>query len=127
MLPAATAAAQEQQEAGENEANLYVATVYVNRVYTHRLGYKVLYQQQDLSLGEVYLPNSWFSKAAGRAELINTRSTAAPYMEIYYNNGEFAYVRLYVRRNPNHVSWGSLRPGEAPEEAFDQETLNISY
>lgn len=127
QLPAQQQQQQQLPQFGENEANLFVATVFVNRVLTHRLGYKVLYQRQDLSLGEAYLPSSWFRSAAGKAELISTISTSAPYMEIYYRDGEFAYVRLYVRRDRTHISWGSLTPQEANAEDFNQEVLNISY
>lgn len=128
VFPAARIAAQEQQQQdGENESDLYVTTVYANRVLTHRLGYKVLYQQEDLTLGEAFLPSRWFGATTGKAEMVSTFSDAAPYMEIYYRNGEFAYVRLYVRSDPNHVSWGSLKPGEATAEDFQHEALALTY
>ena len=119
--------AQQQQQRADNESKLYVSTVYINRVYTHRLGYKIVYERNDLTLGEAYIPNQWFRSAAGKAELINTASKSAPYMEIYYENGSFKFVRLYVSSNRNDPSWGSLRRGEVPAESFNEDVLNISY
>lgn len=116
---------QETQETGENESELFVHTVYLNQVFRHRLGFKVTYTAENLDFKQVYIPASWFTQAAGKGEIINTDSGSAPYMDVYYRNGEFSHVRLFVRANPFHVTWGRLEDEPNVEEKFNKETLEL--
>lgn len=125
VMVAGFSIAQEAQEPDDNEAELFVHTVYLNQVFRHRLGFKVTYTAANLDFMQVYLPASWFTQAAGKGELVNTRSHSAPYMEVYYRNGEFSHVRLYVPQNPFHVTWGRLEDEPNVEEKFNKETLEL--
>ena len=123
MVVAGLSVAQEAQESSESE--LFVHTVYLNQVFRHRLGFKVTYTAANLDYKEVYIPTSWFTQAAGKGELIETSSQSAPYMDVYYRNGEFSHVRLFVRDNPFHVTWGRLDDVPNAEEKFNKETLEL--
>jgi len=115
--------AQEQEQ--NNESELFVHTVYLNQVFRHRLGFKVTYTAENLDYKEVYIPTSWFTQAAGKGELIETSSKSAPYMDVYFQNGEFSHVRLFVKDNPFHVTWGRLEDEPNAEEKFNTDTLEL--
>jgi hypothetical protein len=104
------------------ESDYFVRTIYLNEVLTHQAGFKVNYTAADYSRVEVYIPNDWFTTAAGKAEMIYTHSGSAPYMDVYYNQGEFSHVRLYVKQDRNHLSWGRLE-GQDVSARFDKETI----
>lgn len=125
VMVAGFSVAQEQQESNENESELFVHTVYLNQVFRHRLGFKVTYTAPNLDYKQVYIPTSWFTQAAGKGEIIQTASKSAPYMDVYYENGEFSHVRLFVRDNPFHVTWGRLEDEPNVEEKFNRDTLEL--
>ncbi|MCG8480142.1 MAG: hypothetical protein MI724_13675 [Spirochaetales bacterium] len=121
-IPMATS----QEQNGE-DVSLQAVTVYVQRVYPHRLGYMVIYNRSDLYAGEVYLPNRWFTDAGGRAEIIRTHHRSAPYMTVFFMDGEFSHVRLFVQDNPAHISWGALPSDADLTDEFATETIDIVY
>ncbi|MFO7780482.1 MAG: hypothetical protein R6W94_02540 [Spirochaetia bacterium] len=123
VMVAGFSVAQEQQEL--NESELFVHTVYLNQVFRHRLGFKVTYTAANLDYKQVYIPTSWFTQAAGKGELIETASKSAPYMDVYYRDGEFSHLRLFVRDNPFHVTWGRLEDEPNAEENFNRDTLEL--
>jgi len=127
ILVSVSGFAQQQSSSANQTDKLFVQTVYVERIYTHRLGYRVIYDKSGIDVGEVYIPARWFTQAAGKAEMIKTRSTSAPYMEVYYQNGEFAYLRLYAPMNPGDITWARLEPTQDVSGKFDKDTLDIAY
>lgn len=124
LLGAASAFAQNQEE---DDVDVQVLTVYIQTVYPHAQGYKVIYNRSDLYPGEAYLPGRWFTSAAGTAEIQYTSHPSAPYMSVVYQNGEFSHVRLYVQEDRAHRSWSSLPSGQDLSEEFSSETLQINY
>lgn len=104
----------------------YVKTVFIERVYTHSLGYRVEYNRSNFRLGRVYIPYAWFAPA-GKAEIVFANSRSVPYMNVVYRDGEFSHVRLYVHRNQGHPSWVSLRDSEEVRQRFNTDTFNIRY
>lgn len=125
VVAAPTAFAQDQNS--EEETDLVAATVYVQRVYPHSLGYKVIYTRSDLYPAEVYLPGRWFTNAEGKGSIQRSQHPSVPYMTVFYENGEFSHVRLFVHENPTHRSWGALPGGEDLSDEFAIETLEIDY
>lgn len=118
--------AQDQQQ-GPGEVDVQVVTVYVQQVYPHPQGYKVIYTRSDLYPAEVYLPGRWFQAAGGKGQIIETSHPSAPYMEIYYENDEFSLVRLFVQESRAHPTWGALPGNQDLTEEFSTETLDIDY
>ncbi|MFP4152277.1 MAG: hypothetical protein ACOC2V_04680 [Alkalispirochaeta sp.] len=125
LIAAPTAFGQDQNS--DEETNLLAVTVYVQRVYPHSEGYKVIYNRSDLYPGEVYLPGRWFTNAEGKGSLERSGHRSVPYMVVFYENGEFSHVRLYVHNDPTHRSWGALPGGEDLSDEFAIETLEIDY
>ena len=115
------------QDQEPQDVDVQVLTVYVQTIYPHSQGYKVIYNRSDLYPGEVYLPGRWFTNAASKGEIIYTSHPSAPYMDVFYENGEFSHVRLYAQENRAHRSWGALPSGQDLSEEFAVETLQIDY
>lgn len=124
LIPVASLGAQQQEV---EQDTLFAITVQIQRVYPHHLGFKVVYDRSDLYPGEVYLPGRWFTVAAGRAELLYTSHPSAPYMTVFYRNGEFSHLRLVAQSNRSHRSWGALPSGADLREAFASDELVIRY
>ena len=116
-----------QEQTTEEDTDLLAVTVYVQRVYPHSLGYKVIYNRSDLYPGEVYLPGRWFTQTEGKGAILYSDHPSVPYMTVFYKNGEFSHVRLFVHPYPSHVTWGALPGGEDLSEEFSAETLEIDY
>ncbi len=103
----------------------FVRTFYLDAVYEHREGWMVTYRTSDLRLAETYLPAEWFMTAGGRGEMIYTHSTNAPYMDVYWLDGQFSHIRLFVPVNRNHPTWRVLpsASGVADRFAVDEPVL----
>ena len=95
------------QDDGTDE-NWFVKNVPLERISIHSLGYRSEFFTNDLRRVAVYMPNRWFTAAAGQGEIVYSEHASAPYMEVYYLNGEFSYVRLVVQRDFAHPTWEVL-------------------
>ena len=86
--------------------NLYYTTVQLNRIWIHRDGYMVLYQR-GFNTVRTFIPFEWFAAPAARADLITLPTgTTWPYLTIFYEGGIFSHLKLYVRRDRSHQTWG---------------------
>ena len=102
----------------------------VIRIYNHSLGYKVVYVKSDASLHVIYLPKEWFLVAAQtgvepKAEIIAGRDSSYPYFSVFWEDGKFSHIRLYLNRDLRHESWGDMDTTQDLTEEFTVETLNL--
>ncbi len=112
----------------ENKSAFYYVNVPLEKVYPHQNGYMVLYRKSGSVLTRAYLPLKWFSESAGKAELLKLdHGTVWPYMTVYYKEGTFDHVRLFVRREMSHQSWGNLPQGTNLAEEFEIEELKLEF
>lgn len=117
-----------QSEAADKWSDLYYVNVPIEKIYPHSLGYMVLYQKNGVDLGRAYLPMEWFTEAGGKGELIRMGSGKTwPYMSIYYREGQFSHVRLFVKAERSHSSWGMLNSGAQINDKFAIEELNLEF
>jgi hypothetical protein len=110
-----------------DESDMFVKTMPITRIYTHRLGYRVLYLKTDLNFGEFYVPMSWFDEAGGKGVLIKGTDPSYPYFSIFWKNGEFHSVKLYVKSDLNHESWGAMTVSPEVAARFDVDTLELDF
>ncbi|MCX7029482.1 MAG: hypothetical protein NTU62_05100 [Spirochaetes bacterium] len=109
LLVLACCTAFAQEKAGRD---VYVKTVPIARVYPHMLGYRILYFTSTLEYAEMYVPGSWFSfSGTSKANVIWGETSEFPYFSIYWADGKFDRILLYLHSNMHHISWGSLPPG----------------
>ncbi|QQO11122.1 hypothetical protein [Breznakiella homolactica] len=101
--------AQTTEISPENESEYFYVSVPVEKVYPYRKGYIVLYRKGVNDMARAYLPIEWFEGTAGKADLIRLGPGKSwPYLTVYYKDGEFSHLRLYVRREMNHETWGNV-------------------
>jgi len=104
----------------KSPSEYYYVNVALEKVYTCRKGYMVVYRKGLADFGRAYLPMEWFNQAGGKGELIQLPAGSRwPSLSIYYKNGEFSHCRLYVRRDIRHESWGSVPAGTDTDANFD--------
>jgi hypothetical protein len=118
-----------QNVADENRANIYPVTVTVEKIYKSNVGYIVQYRKSLNTIGTVGIPEEWFSNAGGKAELINLPpGNSWPNMTIFYKDGEFSRLKLYVHKRRSHSTWGNIAPGTDVSRYFkDQDKFIIEY
>jgi hypothetical protein len=113
----------------ENSSDMYYVNVPVEKVFPSGKGYIVQYRKGVNEIGAVGIPNEWFTDAAGRAELIVLPPGKNwPTMSVFYKNGEFSHVRLYVHKIKGHQTWGNV-PQTADVSKFftDPEKIKIEF
>jgi hypothetical protein len=110
MTAAVPLAAQEDQE-GEN---LFAVTIPAYKIYPHAKGYVFSYRMNSTETAQIFLPYEWFHNmpaadeepTMGLLRVLGPGDTW-PRLSIFYRDGQFSYVKLYVRREKAHESWGS--------------------
>jgi hypothetical protein len=111
----------------EQDTKVYVKTVPILKILTCSAGYKVLYVKSDMQVGEIYLPLSWFGKAGGQAEIVFGKDPSYPYFSVFYKDGKFDFIRLYLIDDVKDLSWGILKKTEEELNRFKVDTLKIEY
>jgi len=107
------------------DSAFYPVRVDVVKVYSHADGYKVIYRKGSVDVGAVYLPSRWFT-SGGKAALVRGYDPSFPYMTIFYRDGKFDHLRLYVVADQRDLSWGVLSPDEGANK-FASDDLKIDY
>ena len=113
----------------DRSSEYYYVNVTVEKVWPYRSGYIVQYRKGPYTYGRVFLPIDWFTNTADKGEIINLPpGNAWPSLSVYYLNGEFSHVRLYVHRWRSHQTWGNVPLNVDVDEEFrNVETINIKF
>ncbi|MDR3130272.1 MAG: hypothetical protein LBU18_01865 [Treponema sp.] len=108
VLPVAAQEQPGQPQADKKISEYYYVNTTVEKIYPYRKGYIIQYRKGPMGIGRLYLPYEWFTEAGNKGEVVPIASSKEwPSLSIYYKNGEFSHVRLYVRRY-SHQSWGNI-------------------
>jgi hypothetical protein len=92
------------------DSSYYVRTLPIVKVYSHQDGFKIVYRNSRLQYSSFYVPVEWFGGAAAKGELIYGDRESYPYFSIFWKDGQFDHIRLYLHRNRLDLSWGDLDP-----------------
>jgi hypothetical protein len=122
------------QEAEDRIASsLYPVDIRVEKVYAYRSGYVVTYKKGAENIN-AYIPNEWFRKPddpngfAKAQKLLLGSGPELPHMVVYYQDGQFVRVRLFVRKEVNHETWGYIPLNVNLDQYFENlETLDIQF
>jgi hypothetical protein len=113
----------------DRDSAYYYVNITLEKVFPYRKGYVVQYKKNSFQYGRIYLPANWFTDADSMGEIITLPAGQAwPSLTVYYRNGAFSHVRLYVHRWASHPSWGSIPQSVNLDAQFDNiETVVIEY
>ena len=116
------------QNNSQDNSSIYYVNLSIERIFPSNQGYVIFYRTQ-MGIATVGIPNSWFSKAAGRADIVNLPAGSHwPSMSVFYNEGEISHVRIYVQRHKGHRTWGTVPQGTDLSRYFsDEETITITF
>jgi hypothetical protein len=124
VLPAA---AQEDKWGKANTSELYYVNLPVEKVYIYKSGYIVIYRKNINTLGTAYLPYNWFRANVKKAEMIQLADGKTwPSMSVFYKEGKFHSVRIYVAKRGSHQTWGMVPLTTNLDDRFEGvETVDI--
>jgi hypothetical protein len=105
----------------------FVKTVYLNKVFPTQYGYVAAYLDSAEQYEQVYLPMSWFNSGSGKGELLFGYNRNYPYMNVWWKNGQFDHVQLYVDSNYHSSSWGYMESDPALQAKFNVDTLKMKF
>jgi len=119
----------QQKIAPENESDLYYVNIPIEKVYNYKLGYVVVYRSGVNKLAEAYIPFEWFRFDQMKAQLIQLGDgKTRPCMSVFYKEGAFHSVRLYVAKRTADLTWGSLPSYTDLDGRFEGvESLDIKF
>jgi hypothetical protein len=107
------------------DSAFYPVRVDVVKVFSHGDGFKVIYRKGTMDVGAVYLPARWFVPG-GKAELVRANDPSFPYMSVFYKDGKFDHLRLYVIADQRDLMWGVLPPDEGAGK-FTSDDFKIEF
>jgi len=118
-----------QDDKKKHDSEFYYKNVGLERIYPYRNGYAVQYRRGINRLEMAYLPIEWFTTSAGKGEIITLPSGRAwPSLTVYYKNGEFSHVRLYVHHLASHQTWGTIPQNVNLDSRFENiEDLRLKF
>jgi hypothetical protein len=113
----------------EHESEYFYTTIPVERIYPYRKGYIVQYRKGVNEMARVYLPQEWFTDTGGKGELVTLpKGKNWPYLVVYYKEGEFSHLRLYVHWLKNHETWGHVPQNVNIDDRFENvDTIKLEF
>jgi hypothetical protein len=131
QLPRIHSADDHYDSVNPHSDHMYFLNVPIDRIFPTSQGYIVQYRKNsaDNSFGVVGIPNEWFTGAGAKAEYyVLPRGANWPSMSVFYVDGEFNHVRLYVHRSKSHRTWGNVPMGANLSPYFqDMDTLIVEF
>ncbi|GHU41696.1 hypothetical protein FACS1894190_10110 [Spirochaetia bacterium] len=115
------------------KSEFYIVQVPIEKVYAHAKGYVVEYRKNGMGTNVAYLPISWFKREVGsetpqKGEIVRLGSgNVMPYLTVYYKEGKTDHVKLYVRKDPAHSTWGRIISGGAPVDSEFDNVENLTF
>ena len=113
----------------KTESEFYYVNIGLEKIYPYRTGYVVMYRKALGHMARAYLPMEWFIGAATKGEIITLPAGRTwPSMSVYYKNGEFSHVRLYIHRSNSHETWGDIPQTVNIDSSFENvQDIKLSF
>ena len=110
----------------ENFSEMFYVNIRLEKIYPTRTGYIIQYRKGVNGIGSVGVPNEWFTMAGSKAELITLpRGKNWPSMSVFYHEGAFSHIKLYVHPSKSHETWGNV-PLSVDVSSFFTDSENFS-
>ena len=125
-----------QTGSDKNRSEFSCVNIPVEKVFTYKEGYVILYRQGFNKIGTLYLPNRWFMTSydddgafiRAKAQISNLPAGREwPTLSIFYKEGEFSHARLYVHRSKAHRTWGVYPVDNIDHKFQDIDDLVVKF
>ena len=119
----------QQSKPKYKESEYYYFNVPIEKIYFYRNGYIVIYRKGANQMARTYIPSNWFTDIGGKGEIVGLGSGKEwPSMSVYYKSGEFSHVRLRLRRDRSHETWGVVPLNRNIDEYFENvEDIQLEF
>jgi len=110
-----------QDNVRDSSGNMHYFNVPIEKIYFAGEGYVIQYRKGINQVGTIGVPYDWFSAAGGKAEILKLPAGVNwPSMSVFYKDGAFSYVRLYVHRSKAHQTWSVVPQGADVSRHFKE-------
>jgi hypothetical protein len=109
LLTSLPSFAQQAYSSATNPKDAYYKVVPLLKVWMHPLGYMAQYWTSKSQVAQIYFPYTWFNQGVNsKADLVYSQDSGVPYVTIFWVDGKFDHVKLYVQDSYESLSWGIL-------------------
>jgi len=104
----------------DNAKQAYVKSIPLVKVWMNQLGYVAQFFNSKSQISNIYVPLTWFGNGPdAKADIIYGNVTGYPYCSIYWVDGKFDHIVLYVLKDYTSTTWGILEGGTDLATKFD--------
>jgi hypothetical protein len=112
------------QAENKSPTDVYVKTVHILKISMHQLGYKIQFWTSKSTVGEIYVPLTWFNKGpASKADLVYGNEPAYPYFTIVWADGAFDHIQIHALSDYHSLTWGVLESKDDLSSKFNIQDL----
>jgi len=121
--------AQNNNDSKKENPNVYYINVPVEKVWLAGTGYIIQYRKTTTQLGTVGIPYDWFTSPDSAAELVRLpKGPNWPNMSVFYIDGKFSHVRLYLHWLKSHQTMGVTPQGADVSRHFvEKDAFKFDY
>jgi len=109
------------------DSPMYAKVTPIHKVAQHQKGMIVTYYLNTGALKTIYLPIEWFYQTAGyktpdgflKVEVVKGKGPSYPYMQVFWKDGKFHHLRLFLVDYPSDPTWGVVDPSKNLDAQFD--------
>ncbi|MGO9307534.1 MAG: hypothetical protein ACLQDL_00750 [Spirochaetia bacterium] len=104
-----TASATAGSSTNPTPKDAYYKSIPLIKVWAHQLGYMVQFWTSKSQVASIYIPLTWFNLGPNsKADIIYGNEPTYPRLVIFWVDGKFDHVNLYVLDNFDSLTWGVL-------------------
>jgi hypothetical protein len=106
----------------------YYKAVPILKIWMHPLGYLVQFYSSKLKVQQIYVPFTWFNQGVNsKAQIVYGSDNAYPYVSIYWVDGKFDHLTLYVRSDYTSSTWGVLEAATDRSSQFNVQDVPLDF
>jgi hypothetical protein len=116
------------QESSGAAKDAYCKSIPLIKVWIHQQGYVLQFWNSHSQVQDIYIPISWFNKgSASKAYIVYGNDRAFPYCSIFWVEGKFDHIRLYVFDDYHSPTWGVLEATSEMDKSFEVQDITKEF
>ncbi len=120
--------AQDQSQSNTNPKDAYYKTIPIIKIWMAQEGYLVQFWNSHSQVADIYVPIDWFNKGTdSKADIVYGNEPGYPYCSIFWVDGKFDHIVLYVLDNYHSPTWGVLEPGSDQASKFNIQEVSKEF